>query len=161
MLSDPPVSRQCSNFWQRHHALDAHILNYHTAAISRFPILSIKFFVIFGLFLFTLFNLIFFIPAGWPNFFTVNLRSARLTSLSFFALTMISFGSSLSLSHTHTHTHTHTQTHRHTLSLSRSRSFSISCIISLSRQIPTPREERIQRQKDPRKRRLRNHVCCG
>jgi len=62
--------------WQRHHALDTHIPNFHTTAISRFPILSIQIFVIFGLFLFTFSNLIFFIPAGWPNFFTASLSDS-------------------------------------------------------------------------------------
>jgi len=62
----------------RYHALDAHTPNFHTAAISRFPIFLIKFFIIFGLFLFIFFNLIFFILAGWPNFFTASLNCIAL-----------------------------------------------------------------------------------
>jgi len=38
MLSCPPVSQKCSNFWQRHHALDAHTPNFH---VSAFVFLSI------------------------------------------------------------------------------------------------------------------------
>jgi len=40
MLSYRPVSHKCSNFWYRHHALDAHTPNFHSADISRFPIFS-------------------------------------------------------------------------------------------------------------------------
>ena len=74
MLSYSPVSQKCSNFWQRHHALDAHIPHLYTTAISRFPILLIKNFVTFGLFVFTFSNFIFFIPAGWPTFFKASLN---------------------------------------------------------------------------------------
>ena len=64
------LTHKCSNFLQRHHALDTHTTNFHTAAISRFP----KFiFVIFGSFFLTLSNLFFSFRAGWPNFFPESL----------------------------------------------------------------------------------------
>jgi len=65
----------CSNFFQRHHALGAHTTNFHTTAISRFPILSIKFVADFDSFCLTFSTLIFCIQAGWPNFFPASLKS--------------------------------------------------------------------------------------
>jgi len=57
-----------------HDALDAHTTNFHSTAISRFPIMSIKIWAIFGLFRLTFSKLIFCIPAGWPNFFSASLK---------------------------------------------------------------------------------------
>ena len=42
-----------------------------------FLFFPIEIFVIFGLFLLTFFNLIFFIPAGWPNFFLASLNLSQ------------------------------------------------------------------------------------
>jgi len=70
MLSDPPASNMCFNFFKRHHALDAHTTNFYTAAISRFPILLIKILAVFRL---TFSILIFCILAGWTKFFPASL----------------------------------------------------------------------------------------
>ena len=45
------ILKKYSNFFQRHHAPDAHITNFHTAAMSRFPIFPLNLFVISGSFL--------------------------------------------------------------------------------------------------------------
>jgi len=74
MLSGPPVSHVCFNFFSRHHALDAHTTNLHTKVISRFPILSIKILAVLGLFRLTFSKLIFGLAAGWPNFFRASLK---------------------------------------------------------------------------------------
>jgi len=42
-----------------------------------FLFLPIENFVIFGLFLLTFSNLMFFIPAGWPNFFPASLKGGQ------------------------------------------------------------------------------------
>ena len=60
MLNCPQVSHTCSNFFPRHHSLDAHTTNFYPAAIFRFPMFSIT---VFGSFLLT-FSIDFFIP-GW------------------------------------------------------------------------------------------------
>ena len=94
------------------------------AAISRFLILSSTIFVIFGLFLFTFSNLIFFIPAGWSNFFTASLNISALVQhefcSKFLAISRASWSSSFSqkyrgyYAHTHSYIYTHTHTHANT-----------------------------------------------
>jgi len=78
MLSNPPVSQMCSNFFQRHHALDAHTTNFHSRAISQFAILSIKILTVDELFRLAISKSIFGIPAVWPNFFPASLKGRDL-----------------------------------------------------------------------------------
>jgi len=42
MQSFPSLSHKCSNFFERHHALDAHTTNFYTAALCRFTEFSIS-----------------------------------------------------------------------------------------------------------------------
>jgi len=60
----------------RQHALDAHA--FHTAAISQFPIVLIQILAVFFYFRITFSKLIFYIPAGWPNFFPASLNAGDL-----------------------------------------------------------------------------------
>ena len=59
----------------RHHThIPAPYLVCRVSTYACYLYISIKIYVIFGLFLFTFSNLIFCIPAAWPNFFTACLK---------------------------------------------------------------------------------------